>query len=149
MSGFHLHDMELHDREVITSYILTRVPGGWIYEKRGSNEAPMIFVPYSKEFNTRKKETPARTSYDVEAAKELLSFLNERAGKSFLAVEANLDLIGSRLKEGYEYVTLRQMISLKCRQWRNDPDMAKYLRPATLFNKTKCAQYAGELQHEV
>ena len=42
---------------------------------------------------------------------------------------------------------LRQVVAKKCREWSGDPTMMNYLRPATLFNSVKFAQYQGELGH--
>lgn len=81
---------------------------------------------------------------DRTQAKEILNFLNTKTGRRYEPVEANLKLIIARLKE-YGPDKLRQMIALKSRKWINDDDMSQYLRPATLFNATKCAQYIGEL----
>lgn len=79
-------------------------------------------------------------------AKEILRFLNTKAKKNYQPVDANIKPIQSRLKE-YGPDKLRQMIAIKCRQWIDDDVMSQYLRPATLFNATKCAQYIGEI-HE-
>lgn len=76
-------------------------------------------------------------------ARSLLTYLNEKSGKSFQPVRANLDMIAARLKE-YPADDLKAMVDRKCAEWRNDDKMATYLRPATLFNATKCAQYVGE-----
>lgn len=39
----------------------------------------------------------------------------------------------------------RSVIAIKVREWINDETNTKYLRHATLFNKTKFWQYHGEL----
>jgi len=81
----------------------------------------------------------------TEVAKDLLQFLNDKAGRRFQPVKANLSLIVARLKDGATEQQIRQVIARKCQQWRGDPTMAQYMRPATLFNATKFAQYVGEL----
>lgn len=78
-------------------------------------------------------------------ALEILSFLNDKAGRDYPPVDSNTGLIMSRLKEGYTCAQLHQIIAMKCREWIADPEKAKYLRPATLFNRTKCANYVGQL----
>lgn len=89
---------------------------------------------------------PVPTGKDLRAiARSVLDFLNERTGRAYKAVDANLDLIVARLREGYEERELRQVVARKCRQWAGDEKMAEYLRPATLFNRSKFAQYTGEL----
>jgi len=80
---------------------------------------------------------------------EILNFLNEKTGRNYQPVKSNLSMISARLKE-YSKTQLRQVIAKKCREWGTDEKMEPYLRPATLFNATKCAQYVGELgQQEV
>lgn len=75
----------------------------------------------------------------------VLEFLNEKAGRNFQPVEANLSLIGARLAEGATMEQCKQVIARKCRDWAPGTKMNKYLRPATLFNRSKFAQYQGEL----
>lgn len=77
-------------------------------------------------------------------ARELLSFLNAKSGKAFREVPANLDLITARLREGYSAQEIRQVVARKCREWSGDEKMAPYLRPETLFGRTKFSQYIGE-----
>lgn len=81
-------------------------------------------------------------------AKEVLEFLNERTGKNFHPVDANLDLIAARLRGGASVQDCKSIIARKRRQWATDEKMQEYLRPATLFNKTKFEQYRGELIEE-
>lgn len=78
-------------------------------------------------------------------SREILDFLNTKTGRAYRAVPANLDLIKARLREGYTPTDLRQVIAKKCREWAGDEKMAEYLRPETLFGRTKMAQYSGEL----
>lgn len=79
------------------------------------------------------------------AARDILDWLNQKAGKAFRPSEVNLGLIRARLADGVQPYQLKAIVSRKTREWGADPAMAKYLRPATLFNKTKCEQYLGEL----
>ena len=43
---------------------------------------------------------------------------------------------------------MRAVVVRKCRDWAADEKMEPYLRPATLFNATKFAQYVGEVPPE-
>lgn len=78
-------------------------------------------------------------------AKDILAFLNDKTGRRYEPVEANLDPIVARLREGSTPDEVRAVVDLKCRQWIGDEGMTQYLRPATLFNRTKFANYKGEL----
>lgn len=78
-------------------------------------------------------------------ALKVLEFLNVKTGRHYRPVKANLEMIIARIKEGATEVELRQVVAKKTREWAGDEKMNQYLRPATLFNRTKFAQYQGEL----
>lgn len=80
-----------------------------------------------------------------EACAEVLEFLNEKTGRNYKPVPANINLIAARLKQGATVIECRQVIAKKCREWRDDPTQEIYLRPKTLFNATNFANYQGEL----
>jgi uncharacterized phage protein (TIGR02220 family) len=72
--------------------------------------------------------------------------LNERAGTRFKPTsEASRRLIAARLDEGYTADDMREVIDRQCRQWLGT-DMARYLRPETLFNRTKFEGYHGGVE---
>jgi uncharacterized phage protein (TIGR02220 family) len=78
-------------------------------------------------------------------AMEILEFLNGKTGRVYRHVDTNLKLVIARLKSGVTVGQCFQIIAKKTREWKDDPKMAEYLRPATLFNATKFEQYIGEL----
>lgn len=80
-----------------------------------------------------------------ESCLEVLSFLNEKTGRRYQPVKANINLIACRLREGATVDQCRQVIAKKCREWRDDPNQEIYLRPKTLFNATNFANYQGEV----
>ena len=84
------------------------------------------------------------TEYRKQAA-EIIAFLNAKAERNFDGNGANADHIIARLKDGETMEDLRAVVAKKCREWRGDEKMSLYLRPATLFNRTKFASYKGEL----
>lgn len=95
------------------------------------------------------KEGDIHASQD--AAQSILEYLNQKAGKTFRAVKANLTVIDARLKEGATADDCKAVIDAKVGQWAADPKMQQYLRPETLFGATKFQQYVGSLnaqQHE-
>lgn len=76
---------------------------------------------------------------------EIIDYLNVRAGRTYEHCETNLDLVIARLKEGRTVEQCFSVIDHKVSEWINDESMYKYLRPATLFNKSKFSQYIGEV----
>jgi phage replication O-like protein O len=88
------------------------------------------------------KTTPKDNTKDI--CIECLNLLNEKAKRNYKPVKSNLDFIKARLKEGYTKEEIIHVINVKSAQWLINPEMEKYLRPATLFNATKFAQYVAE-----
>lgn len=71
-----------------------------------------------------------------------LKHLNEKSGRKFRETTANMAFIQSRLSEpGVDIAGVKLMIDRQVIKWRGDPKMEEYLRPETLFNKTKFDSY--------
>lgn len=83
---------------------------------------------------------------DDDEAVKILAHLNVKANRDYRPVPSNLKLIRGRLKEGATPAEMRAVIDLKVAQWGKDQKMVQYLRPDTLFNATKFAQYVGQLK---
>jgi uncharacterized phage protein (TIGR02220 family) len=81
---------------------------------------------------------------NLDHAVSIINYLNEVTGSRFRTVKTNLRFIIARLEEGYSPDDLRAIIDHKAKQWLGT-DSAMYLRPATLFNAKKCAQYDGQV----
>lgn len=81
-------------------------------------------------------------------AKAILIFLNDKTSRNYQPVKANIEMIVARLKEGATERQCRLVVLRKFHDWGNDEKMSEYLRPATLFNRTKFAQYVGEIPKE-
>ena len=113
---------------------LNLIPDSLIPEKTHVGLTPGG-VPSAKKKNTELRQQAA----------EIISFLNGKAGRNFDLNGANADYIVARLKDGESVEDCRAVIALKCRQWLGDEKMSKFLRPETLFNRTKFATYKGEL----
>jgi uncharacterized phage protein (TIGR02220 family) len=75
----------------------------------------------------------------------VLSYLNEKVGSKFKLVESHTKLIQARFNEGATVEEMKQVIDQKTSEWKSNPEMNKYLRPATLFNAGKYSSYAGQL----
>ena len=109
--------------------------------------------PKEKRREEKRREVNTSGSELRSTARRLLDFLNEKASRNYQAVDTNVDLIVARLKElsatgasaDDAESDCRAIVALKCRAWTGDEKMATYLRPATLFNKSKFWQYHGEL----
>lgn len=72
-------------------------------------------------------------------AREIIEFLNQQSGRKHRMVDTNINLARQRIRE-YGKEEVARMIVKMVKKWRGT-DMEEYLRPLTLFAKSKCAQY--------
>ena len=75
---------------------------------------------------------PALDAFTVQS-KEVLEYLNEKAGKRYKAVDRNLRHIKARLREGFTVDDCKSVIDKKCAEWAKNERMNQYLRCETLF----------------
>lgn len=78
-------------------------------------------------------QTPTQPK-EPDPTEEVINHLNQQAGTHYKTTTANTrKLIKARLKEGFTIEDLKLVIDKKCAEWLNNPSMAEYLRPETLF----------------
>jgi uncharacterized phage protein (TIGR02220 family) len=77
--------------------------------------------------------------------KKTIEYLNTQTHKNFkFQTVATKKLISGRLNEGHTFLDFKKVIDQKVSEWTYDPEMAKYLRPATLFCPSKFESYLNE-----
>ncbi|MDO7802357.1 conserved phage C-terminal domain-containing protein [Pediococcus acidilactici] len=77
---------------------------------------------------------------DLKTFKEIISYLNEKAGTKYRASGSKTQrLIKARFNDGFNDEDFKKVINIKVAEW-SGTDMAKYLRPETLFG-TKFESY--------
>lgn len=132
---------------------IERVEDGWLLLNGEKYRRKMQDI-YRKEYK-RIKQAEYRDEPASEKASEapdkyhkdsrtVLHLLNESSGRRFRETDENLGFISARLIEpGVDLAGVRLMISRQCQIW-SGTTMAEYLKPETLFNKTKFdGYYAG------
>lgn len=86
-------------------------------------------------------DTVSVTDTDI---KEIVEYLNEMCGTSYKeSTRKTADLIRARMKEGFTVEDFKTVIYKKAKQWKNDEEMCKFLRPITLFSP-KFESYLNE-----
>jgi uncharacterized phage protein (TIGR02220 family) len=78
-------------------------------------------------------QTEKKDGDDDAIAKTAIDYLNERTGRHFKHAQTHFKHVNARLREGFTIDDLRLIVDFKTAQWRDDPKMSQYLRPATLF----------------
>jgi len=82
--------------------------------------------------------------YDIKA-QEIIEYFNSCANTTYsLETGSNKSLIISRLKEGYSISEFKFVINKKINDWKSDAQMKKFIRPLTIFNKSKFENYLNE-----
>ncbi len=109
------------------------------------NDATITRAPRVSDAQVGREGKEGDIHASPDAAQSILEYLNQKAGKAFRPVKANLSVIDARLKEGATVDECNAVIDAKVEQWAADPKMQQYLRPETLFGATKFQQYVGSL----
>jgi len=75
----------------------------------------------------------------------IINYLNKKTGRNYNAKnKSTLDLLRARFNEGRTVKDFINVIDKKVDDWLTDDKMATYLRPSTLFNRTKFENYLNE-----
>lgn len=98
--------------------------------------------------NTKDKnilsENPKSHAAD-ERVKEVIDYLNAVTGSRYSTRNKQVcGYINARLRDGFSVGDFRQVIDVKSSQWLNT-EMAKYLRPSTLFAPSHFVEYLNEV----
>lgn len=118
-----------------------RVAGAKGGKQKVANQANANFA---KQNQAKKADNDnVNVNVNVNAINNIILSLNTQSGFNYKMVQSNINLIKARLKD-YSEEELLQMVQYKCNEWRNNEEFKKYLRPATLFNSTKCEMYVAQ-----
>lgn len=110
--------------------------GGYLENAKGSNTS----------FSNTKNNMSSKP--DLIPYSEIITYLNNKSSKSFKVTQKWKDLIKARWNEGQRLDDFKKVIDVKTKQWLNNQEMNKYLRPATLFGN-KFDDYLNEYRPQV
>lgn len=109
-------------------------------------------MPSSGELDDSQPPKTHKGSSDAhKEAAELLEYLNTKAGRSYRAKDnsgkwsPHVEQAKARIAE-YGVEAIKSVIDHKVSEWGSDEKMGRYLRPDTLFNRTKLANYIGDAE---
>ena len=123
----HIHNKKLNDtvRKIVDEYI-------------NNND---IQNDNDNENERTVDESSHESSKDKEIYISIISYLNEKTGKSFRSSSKKTrSCIHARLEEGFTLDDFKMVIDNKCADWLGGRKMDEYLRPETLFG-TKFESY--------
>ena len=101
---------------------------------------------YQKEAKGYQKATNSNDNdKDNNIYSRVIDHLNEKASKNFKGTtKKTKSCIDARIREGFTEADFLKVIDIKTKEWKDNPDMSKYLRPETLFG----TKFEGYLQQE-
>ena len=76
----------------------------------------------------------------IKMATEAIEYLNSKTGLNFMKKGNNIELAKARIKEGFTISDIKVVIDKKVLEWKGT-EQEKYLRPLTLFSKSKFENY--------
>lgn len=140
-------DLELEKASIISSTNQERAKNAADARWSASSNAPSIRQEVHETSSTHApSQSPSQSpshknNHYHKDTRSALHFLNENSRRHFRETDANLSFISSRLKEPeVDFEGCKKMILRQCKKWL-DTEMSEYLRPETLFNKTKFDSY--------
>ena len=90
------------------------------------------------------------TAEVIEATKNVITYLNVKAGRSYSTTGAgNRAKVKTLLSRGYTVKDMRKAIAVKCMQWHDDAKMQDYMRPSTLLRPSHIDDYIGDWELEI
>lgn len=94
-----------------------------------------------KVIEEKKKKPTKHISKEIrKIAEQTIDYLNSKSGTTFSNKGSNIELIASRISEGFTISDFKCVIDKKVLDWKGT-DWEKYLRPITLFSKSKFENY--------
>ncbi|WP_024748161.1 conserved phage C-terminal domain-containing protein [Levilactobacillus namurensis] len=91
--------------------------------------------------NKEKKDTSSKPTIDYQ---KIVDYLNAESGHKYHVTDKTRGLIRARIAEKFTEHDFGLVIHYKSLEWKDNPDMAKYLRPNTLFGATHFDDYVNE-----
>ncbi|MBY5026697.1 phage replisome organizer N-terminal domain-containing protein [Streptococcus suis] len=73
-----------------------------------------------------------------------IQYLNQETGHTYKFIATHTKFIHARYKDGYTLEDFKKVIDTKVDQWKNNSQMAQYLRPKTLFSPSNFDSYLNE-----
>ncbi len=110
----------------------------WDFYQENEEERPAKRPANDQQTTTSKKDKKEKNKNIL----SVLDRLNSKTGNKFRPGKATSKLISNLLKD-YSTDDLHHVIDVKCSQWLGT-EMQMYLRPDTLFRRSKFENYLGE-----
>ena len=102
---------------------------GTTKSQQDGQQSPNTVDTYNNENNVN------NVNNEINIVDQVIEYLNQKTGNTYNPkVKKTREHINKRLKEGFKLEDFIKVIDKKVAEWKDDPKMAPYLRPETLFS---------------
>ena len=145
----HTHDTHVHSTCMLEEEVEVEEEKEVEVEKKELKEKNFSLCVDGDRVTETNKDSCDRTRGEIAGkddsrtrgeAIKVLNFLNSSVNSNYRSCESTLKPIIARLNEGYSVDDCESVINKKCAEWLTT-DMAKFLRPSTLFAKSHFEEY--------
>jgi len=156
INDWNEHNLIRADRKIDSIYkelLLKIVPDVDLIEKKPRADVKKQLNIITGQINDRTTSDNGQTNVSIGKVRlgkdkkdivEIINYLNCVANKNFKTDSKTTNKhINARLDEGFIFEDFKAVINIKSKQWLNDNNMSKYLRPETLFGN-KFEAYLNE-----
>jgi len=114
---------------------------------RQVKQIPEYEYEYENDIDSEdEKEEKEEAAIDSEVYMDIIGHMNTVFGTSYRATtESTRRLIRGRFRDGFTKKDFYAVHLKKWADWKDDPKMAKYLRPATLYAQSKFEGYLNQI----
>jgi len=99
-------------------------------------------------YATNKNDKNDKNKY-IDIVGKIIEYLNQVLGTRYtIKSKSTYEKIKARIDEGHSFEDFKTVIDKKHAQWGDDPKMAKFLRPETLFCASHFESYLNEIVKE-
>ena len=113
-----------------------------MYKSFGWGAYASVREPKKFGLKSIKKQKFDYTAMFGDLIEQVIEYLNMQAGTSFKpTTKEYMQLIADRATQGYKLADFKAAIDRQVTLWLNDPIMAQYLTPSTLFRESKFPNY--------
>lgn len=112
---------------------------GWVTFYGSAIDQQDECIPQNKEVHSANPtndyidtDVNADVKPDIEQFKQVIAYLNEKAGRNYRLAKANRKLIAARFADGYTIDDFKRVIDNMVSRWKGT-EWEQYLQPSTLF----------------
>ena len=127
-------------KRVVNLYTTLKVNNYAVYQSFSKENVP-VSTPLPTPPTTHEQEPKELNTINYG---EFIKWFNTQTGKNFHNTDTNKKIVRARLNEGFTKQDLVLVVKYKSMEWKDNPEMNKYLRFNTIFAPSHFNDYLNE-----